>query len=409
MTFHCDRSKGQLKTYQSTEPLLIDAAQEAMGPVVSTLGKEIDKKIGSLEEETNKRFENLEQEIRNISNLQRRQIQSTVTQQSKREHTNTGAVDAKIKNKKSVKEGRIEDFKESRGETKENDKQESKKKEVVESGDVAHKSTQKQDGDADAHQTTQKSVKDADAHQTTQKQDGDADAHKSTPKTVMKSRPYKNTQKSVKVSFDAHFYTQKPVIKSRPHTSTQKPSVAVSAAPQISLEHILTSGVNAIKEWTGMTNATFLYDSTVDPFTADGLFEKVKGKPNIAVIGFTTDGDVFGGFYSVVVTEPDEHFFDPNMFAFSFESHGRCATPQRFTVKRELKKKAYVYFCKNDSIGFVVFWACGAGGFWIGNELSELNRWNLSRCFEGIKNTTLTGKRNDDDNHCTRIVAIQFE
>ena len=61
--------------------------------------------------------------------------------------------------------------------------------------------------------------------------------------------------------------------------------------------------VNALKEWTRKAKETIIFDSTVDEFTFDGLFNKVKGKPNIAIIGFTTDGDVLGGFYSVAVTE----------------------------------------------------------------------------------------------------------
>ena len=65
----------------------------------------------------------------------------------------------------------------------------------------------------------------------------------------------------------------------------------------------MTHCVNACKEWTGKTNATIIYDSAVDEFTSDGLFETVKGKRNIALIGFTTDGDVFGGFYSIAVTK----------------------------------------------------------------------------------------------------------
>ena len=63
--------------------------------------------------------------------------------------------------------------------------------------------------------------------------------------------------------------------------------------------------INALKEWTGKAKTTVVYDSTVDEVTHDRLFNTVKGKPNIAVIGFTTDGDVFGGFYSVAVTEQD--------------------------------------------------------------------------------------------------------
>ena len=92
-----------------------------------------------------------------------------------------------------------------------------------------------------------------------------------------------------------------------------------------------------------------VFGSTVDKFTDDGLFNKVKGKQNVALIVFTTDGDVFGGFYSVAVTTPGKYFNDPNMFAFSFESHRRCMTPQRFALKKSDDDGAHVEFIKNGS------------------------------------------------------------
>ena len=104
----------------------------------------------------------------------------------------------------------------------------------------------------------------------------------------------------------------------------------------------MAKALESLKEWTGKTNATIIYDSTVDEFTDQGLFDKVKSKRNIALIGFTTDGDVFGGFYSVAVEMQEMQFFDPNMFVFSFESHGRCETPQMFIVKEELRENVYV-------------------------------------------------------------------
>ena len=48
-----------------------------------------------------------------------------------------------------------------------------------------------------------------------------------------------------------------------------------------------------------MTSATVIYESTIDEYPHERLFDKINGKQNIAVIAFTTDRDVFGGFYSV--------------------------------------------------------------------------------------------------------------
>ena len=171
--------------------------------------------------------------------------------------------------------------------------------------------------------------------------------------------------------------------------------------------------VNALKEWTGKESATIVYDSVVDEFTADGLFNKVGGKPNIAVVGITTDGDVFGGFYSVAVTKQDDRFYDQNVFVFSFESHGRCMTPQRFAVKEGKKKDANVKFWENDFNGFVVFGVYWAGNFWLGNERSDSDCNNMSRCFEGLEDITLTGMNGTWNHgpyhHCTRLIAIQLE
>ena len=172
--------------------------------------------------------------------------------------------------------------------------------------------------------------------------------------------------------------------------------------------------VNALKEWTGKTRATIIYDSTVDEFTKDGLFEKVKGKPNIAVVGFTTDGDVFGWFFSVAANYLNQIIYDLNMFLFMFESRGRCATPQRFVVKEEWKEHAYVRFRKNDFNGFVDFGVSGRGGFFLGNERSNTFCSDLSRGFEGLENTTLTGQSHTNYlsppyYHCTRLIAVQLE
>ena len=171
-------------------------------------------------------------------------------------------------------------------------------------------------------------------------------------------------------------------------------------------------GVNALKQWTGKTRATVLYDSTVDEFTHDGLFAKVKGRPYIAIVGFTTQGDVFGGYYTIAITKRNQDHDDPNMFIFSFESHGRCKTPQRFLPKEGLKEKARVGFAKDRPLGFVLF-GMGPGYIWHGNEKSGSYCWNLSDGFEGIERTTLSGKStsnslNPPNHYCTRLVAVQL-
>ena len=168
----------------------------------------------------------------------------------------------------------------------------------------------------------------------------------------------------------------------------------------------MASGAMALKAWTGKTSAAIVYDSKRDPFTADGLFAAIQGRANVAVVGFTTDGDVFGGFHSVAVVKQNQQFIDPSIFAFSFESHGRCATPQRFEVKEAKKTQGVVQYCKNFANGHVWFGVYGTGCFWLGNESSGSDCWNVSGAFDGAEDTTLSGK--NGIHRCQRLVAFQL-
>ena len=85
----------------------------------------------------------------------------------------------------------------------------------------------------------------------------------------------------------------------------------------------LRVGLDAHKEWTWRSSLSVVYDSAIDGMTVCDMFQRVRGKRNVAVIGTTTAGDVFGGFYSVAMTREDV-IKDPNAFVFSFKSHGRC-------------------------------------------------------------------------------------
>ena len=167
---------------------------------------------------------------------------------------------------------------------------------------------------------------------------------------------------------------------------------------------------STLKEWIGKATATIIFDSNVDDFTDECFFQAVKGKHNIAIIAATTDGDVFGGFYSVAVTEQDKYRYDPAIFAFSFESHGRCETPQQCVAKEERKENAYTFFFNKyeNSNGFVSFGVGYAAWFRLGNEKLCTWCWDLSKGFEGLEDTTLTG-RDRGSFSCCRIVATQLE
>ena len=104
-----------------------------------------------------------------------------------------------------------------------------------------------------------------------------------------------------------------------------------------------------------------LFDSTVDEFLEADFFNKVSNKPNIALVGLTTDAFVFGGFYSVAVREQNQEVGDRYMFVFSLESHGRCTTPQRCVVNKWLRDEARVGIDQSNlDHRFVWFGVCTA-------------------------------------------------
>ena len=173
----------------------------------------------------------------------------------------------------------------------------------------------------------------------------------------------------------------------------------------------MTNCINSLKQWTGSSRVDIVYDSVVDEFTATGLFEKIQFRSDIAVIGFTTDGDVFGGFYTTHVTRQNEAFYDDDFFAFSFESHGRCETPQRFSIAEKVFDNycdSFVYFSMKDAERSFVSFIAVPGWFDLGNEKSKVFCCNISDGFEGAENTTLTGNQFPESFQCLRIIAVQL-
>ena len=186
------------------------------------------------------------------------------------------------------------------------------------------------------------------------------------------------------------------------------PSVGPSENEKIAMQRRNEQHTTWLRRWTGTHDAAVLFDSDRDEFTGRGFFAAVVARPNVAVVAFTTDGDVFGGFYSVPVMEENTAFPDASICAFSFESHGRCVTPKRFVVKKAKKNKARVVVSTTYPEGFVSFHV-GMSSFSIGNERSGSFCWSLSKAFETMQDTTLTGKRGVHAWHrCVRVIAVQL-
>ena len=172
----------------------------------------------------------------------------------------------------------------------------------------------------------------------------------------------------------------------------------------------MATKIRSLKAWTGKASATIVYDSRVDPFTHAGLFSKVFNRPNVALIGETRTGDVFGAFYSVPVREQDQRIFDPTIFAFVFEAHGRCATPQKFALRGEVKQRASVSFLNSSLDGFVWFGVSTTHGFHMGNHETTGTCEGLSTVFDGMEDSTLAGRERTrtDPLRFTRLVAVHL-
>ena len=112
----------------------------------------------------------------------------------------------------------------------------------------------------------------------------------------------------------------------------------------------------------------------IDEFTDELLFSILTRKPNVAIVWFTMEWDVLGGGgLQLCCYRTDECINGPKMFifAFSFESRGRCETPQQFFLSRWLKESASVEFGKGKQLRFVWFGVSNAGILWLGNESSD--------------------------------------
>ena len=173
-----------------------------------------------------------------------------------------------------------------------------------------------------------------------------------------------------------------------------------------------SKAIEALKRWTWKTHVEVVFDSEVDEFTGDTLVERILGKPNMAFIKFTTDGDVFGAYTSVGVKQKWITQHDPDIFIFSFESHGRCMTPQRFFVNKENRDRAQFMFPSRGTRrgDFLRFEAHSCGScLMVGGDNSCTVCYSLSTGFDGIDDTTLAGVRvKSHKHHCTRLVAVHL-
>ena len=173
--------------------------------------------------------------------------------------------------------------------------------------------------------------------------------------------------------------------------------------------------------WLDRPYTRVLYDSDAEEFTNDGLFAAVVGKPDVAVVAVTTAGDVFGGAVRLPALRQDRRVFDAGVFLFSFEAHGRCATPRQIHARPGEADWLYACFRRANNDGwFVEFYVSGYGGLALGNEASETYCYRLSSGFADISDTALSGGTMTEDVYsegpevyrhsmffCARLIVVQ--
>ena len=168
-------------------------------------------------------------------------------------------------------------------------------------------------------------------------------------------------------------------------------------------------GLQALKGWTQKQNVSTIFDSAYDPFVADVFHERVMNVPDVAVVAFTSEGCVFGGFFHRAVEAVNAQVADQQVFAFSFESRGACETPQQFLPCEQLREATPpgVRLTTGDS-GFIRFSLAGVNGFSLGSPQSKTSAFECLVGFRGMRNEILSGKPGKSKYTCTRLVALRL-
>ena len=168
----------------------------------------------------------------------------------------------------------------------------------------------------------------------------------------------------------------------------------------------LSQGFDALKVWTGKTNATIVYDSSSCEWDHNKFNELLK-TPSNAVIGITEDGDVFGGFVSVAIEKANHWLPDGSLFVFSLFCHWRCDVPQKWELlerRKNVTETVMIFDTTNSS--FIRFGSFGFFFFGEGRNCSYIGR--LDMCFEGSNSFAITG-REDARFTTNRLLIIHLE
>ena len=167
--------------------------------------------------------------------------------------------------------------------------------------------------------------------------------------------------------------------------------------------------VKVLKEWAGKETAELVYDSATCDFSHDA-FNACFRSPSNAVVGITEDGDVFGGFVSVVVRQVNNFTTDPVHFILSLASHRRCAVPQRWAINPE-KQATAVRLFDTTSASFVRFGGGSNEGRLVLRGKERSFCCNLSESYVGLEDLWLSGKNGNNNSglvHLRRLFVIRL-
>ena len=163
----------------------------------------------------------------------------------------------------------------------------------------------------------------------------------------------------------------------------------------------------ALEGALGKHHGRFIYDSALEGLGHKELFAKVKNHENVAVMGVTPSGDVFGGFVATPIKKQNSSTFDKEMVTFSFVAHGKDTPEGQPIIKHATGNCDFVYFGKEKAFSFVQFWL-GGEGLVLGGEEAYHSFYNPSYVSSPTTARGPDAKTDSPYHHCTRLVAIQL-
>ena len=162
-----------------------------------------------------------------------------------------------------------------------------------------------------------------------------------------------------------------------------------------------------LKEWTGKARSSVVYDSTVDEFTADRLFNKVGASKMWHSSGSQRTATCLGG--SSVLLWNNKASCSSSRTCLSFRSIARAVRDSAAVRLEEEADEEGARRILEEQQQWAVFWFYGCEGwFYLGDDKSDTFGSQVSHCFVRTEDITLTGEVWGRF-ICCRLVSVQKE